>query len=256
MIVDTQIVSYCFSGHWEAKHAKDIEISSVTASEFLLFQTRESGKADYYVINPRRHGRFHSEALHYSYSKDAGSPKWAQAGARRTDNFVIDFSKQYQAYRMFGNDAISTIINNKNIEAFKLSISHLAKPRQKQLRKKIEFIFDNNMQCHRVNESICNISMNLLQKFERHIKPKENIKNTVNDLLILSTAIEHQKKLHTKDKVLANFAAEEYSVKAREKGDSIVVDFSTKTETPKTATQESKGYINKGWEYSFRKGNL
>ncbi|MCL1485932.1 MAG: hypothetical protein MH208_17540 [Marinobacter sp.] len=59
--------------------------------------------------------------------------------------------------------------------------------------------------------------MRLLEKFERHIKPKENIKNTVNDLLILATAIDKKKGLHTKDKVLANFAAEEYSGKNHRK---------------------------------------
>ena len=51
MITDTQIISYCFSKAWEEKKAKYAEISSVTASEFLLFHTRENSKVDYYVIN-------------------------------------------------------------------------------------------------------------------------------------------------------------------------------------------------------------
>jgi hypothetical protein len=171
LIVDTQIVSYCFSGHWKPEHAKGIEISSVTASEFLLFQTRENGKADYYVINPERYGRFHTEALLSTYSEHAGNVKWGKMGSRRSDSLIIDFSSQYQAYRMYGNDAISSIINNKNLEAFKLSILHLEKSRQKKLRKKIEYVFDNNMHCLSVNESVCNIGMKLLEKFERHINP-------------------------------------------------------------------------------------
>lgn len=256
MIVDTQIVSYCFSGHWKPEHAKGIEISSVTASEFLLFQTRENGKADYYVVNPERYGRFHAEALLSTYHKHAGNAKWAKMGARRTDSLVIDFSSQYQAYRMFGNDAISSIINNKNIEAFKLSISHLDKLKQKQLKNKIEYIFDNEMYCHRVNDAACDIGMKLLEKFEQHITPKENIKNTINDLLILATAIEKGKELHTKDKVLANFAAEEYLAKTTESRDSVIVDFSREYLPERKVNQESKGYINKGWAYSFAKGNL
>lgn len=256
MIVDTQIVSYCFSGYWEPEHAKGIEISSVTASEFLLFQTRENGKADYYVVNPERYGRLHAEALFSVYYEHAGNAKWAKMGSRRTDSLIIDFSSQYQAYRMFGNDAISSIINNRNLEAFKLSISHLEKPRQKQLKKKIEYIFDNDMHCHRVNEVVCDIGMKLLEKFERNINPKDNIKNTVNDLLILATAIEKEKALHTKDKVLAKFAAEEYSAKTTESSDSVIVDFSREALPERKVNQESKGYINKGWAYSFAKGNL
>jgi predicted nucleic acid-binding protein len=222
----------------------------------LLFKTRGNGKADYYVVNPERYGRFYTEALISAYSEYAGNVKWAKMGTRRTDSLIIDFSNQYQAYRMFGNDAISSIINNKNLEAFKLSISHLEKSRQKKLKNKIEYIFDNDIHCHRVNENVCNIGMRLLEKFERHIKPKENIKNTVNDLLILATAIDKKKGLHTKDKVLANFAAEEYSGKTIEKDESIMVDFSVESFPQRKVNQESKGYINKGWAYSFGKGNL
>jgi predicted nucleic acid-binding protein len=256
LIVDTQIISYCFSGHWKPEYAENVEISSVTASEFLLFHTRQNSKVDYYVINPERFGSFHSEVMMEAYAKHAGNIKWAKMGAKRTDSISIDFANQYQPYRMFGNNAITSIINTKNLNAFKLSISHLEKSKQKMLKKKLEFIFDNNMHCHRISENACNIGLDLLSKFEGNIKPKENIKNTINDLLILSTAIDHKKALQTEDKVLAKFAASIYSGKVIEASDAVVVDFTENNLSQSKTNKESKGYINRGWAYSFAKGNL
>lgn len=257
MIVDTQIISYCFSGHWSPDKARSVEISSVTASEFLLFHTRETGKVDYYVVNPNRYGNRHSYELISGYSEHAGNIKWAKMGSKRTDSMIIDFSSDYQPYRMFGNEAITSIINEKNIEAFKLSISHLDKEKQKVLKKKIEFIFDNEMLCHRVNESTCDISMSLLEKFQTNINPKDNIKNTINDLLILSTAIDKKMPLLTRDKVLGKFAATEYLGQIVNDSENLLVDFSSRPLNPKeNKNRDSKGYINRGWSYSFAKGNL
>ena len=256
MILDTQIISYCYSGHWEGKEANNAHVSSVTASEFLLFHTRENGKVDYYIVNPNRYGSRHSEALIAAYAEHAKNSKWAKMGAKRTDSIIIDFSNDYLAYRMFGNDAITEIINEKNLNAFKLSISHLDKPKRKMLKKKMEFILDNEMYCHRVNESTCNIGMELLEKFQQHITPKNNIKNTINDILILSTAIDRKVSLLTKDKVLGEFAAKEYSGQIIKNDSSLLVDFSSPNIEAKKAQSESKGYINRGWAYSFSKGNI
>jgi hypothetical protein len=256
LIVDTQIISYCYSGHWQKSEARKAEISSVTASEFLLFHTREDNNVDYYVINPNRYGTRHSLDLVKAYSEHAKNNKWAKMGARRTDSVIIDFSKDYQPYRMFGNEAIASIINDKHLDAFKLSILHLDKGIQKKLKNKMEFILDNNMICHRLNDAICDVGMTLLVSFQKHLTPKANIKNTVNDILILSTAINREKTLLTEDKVLGKFAASEFSAKFVEKEESMIVDFSSPQETKTKLSRESKGYINRGWAYSFTKGNL
>ena len=97
------------------------------------------------------------------------------------------------------------------MEAFRLSISHLEKSKQKNLKKKIEFLFDNEVQCHSINEETCAIAMELFSRFQDHIKPKDNIKNIINDLLILATAIERKMSILTVDKVLGKFAAKEHS---------------------------------------------
>ena len=232
------------------------EISSVTASEFLLFHTRKNGSVDYYVINFDKYGVRHLGAFIYDFLKYANNSKWAKMGSSRTDSIIINFSRDHQSYRIFGNEAITTIINNRNLKAFKFCISHLDKRIQKMLKKKMEFILDNGISCHSVNDAICNTGMILFEKFSRNNNPKNNIKNTMNDILILSTAIEKGIPLRTADKVLNRFAANEFSGKITKQEKSIIVKFPLSEENRVKVKCDSKGYINKGWFYSFSKGNL
>lgn len=256
MILDTQIISYCYSGYWKPDKAKSSEISAVTAAEFLLFHTRENGKVDYYVINPERYGSRHATALISAYSEYAGNLKWAKMGAKRTDSIIIDFSSDFQPYRIFGNYSITSIINERNMEAFKISISQLNKEKQKNLKKKMEFLFDNNVLCHSLSEDACDIALELFLRFQEHINPKENIKNTVNDLLILSTAVDKKTPILTMDRVLGRFAAKEHSGKIQSDSKNITIDFSIENGRKTKNNRESKGYINRGWSYSFLKGSL
>lgn len=253
MIYDTQIISYCYSGHWEEKKVQDAQISSVTASEFLLFHTRENSKADYYVINP-----FWFDGRHVPQPIEIfKNPKWAKGSVNRTDNVVIDLNGDYDSYRMFGNEAITEIINSKSMNIFQISIAHLNKNKQKMLKKKMEFLFDNNVLCHRLSNDDCELSMTLLSEFIKTFQVKNNIKNTVNDLLILATAMNQELELYTEDKVLGQFASNHYNATVIDNSDSIVVSFPPKEETQRIREKsESKGYINRGWQVSMRKGYL
>lgn len=253
MIYDTQIISYCHSGHWQNTSVSDAQISSVTASEFLLFHTRENSKADYYVMNPTwfnaRHAALPTETFKNS--------KWAKLGASRTDHIIIDLNSDFNSYRLFGNEAISEIINNKLMNIFELSIAHMNKKRQKALKEKMEFLLDNNIFCHRLSNDDCELAMNLLSEFTKTFQVKNNIKNTVNDLLILATAMNQGLNLYTEDKVLGLFARENYNATVFDNSNSIVVSFPPKEETQRIIEKsESKGYINRGWQYSMRKGNF
>ncbi|MDX2284938.1 MAG: hypothetical protein NW241_12300 [Bacteroidia bacterium] len=253
MILDTQIISYYFSGYWEAKEAMNAEISSVTASEFLLFHTRENNSVDYYVLDPERYIEEMVEMLMLEHAKN---PKWAKLGRRRTDSLIIDFSKDFPPYRLYGNKAITSIINNQKIKIFKASIAHLKKERQKMLSRKIEFLFDYEIKCHGIDESVCNIGMDLFEKFQSNISPKNNIKNTINDILILATSANMKQSLVTQDKVLGRFASEVYNGKIEDYKTEIMIDFPSDESKIERKNKESKGYVNRGWSYSFKKGKL
>ena len=61
MITDTQVLSYYHKGALPAP-SEPIRISSITAAEFLLIQSEDHNKANYYPILPSRL-RHHGEEL-------------------------------------------------------------------------------------------------------------------------------------------------------------------------------------------------
>ena len=227
MIVDTQIISYRFKGNPLGNKSASNEISSVTASEFLLFKTGENNKPDYYILHPARYAHLAISGMLLTLDDHFKNQKWARLGGNRTDSFTIDFNNQFVPYRIFGNEAISEIINNKNYDIYKLSIAHLPKNKQKYLKKRIEYIFDSNYICHPVNESIIDFSMNLYLDLEEKYNFKSDIKNSINDLLILSTAYLNGKVLYTEDKLLNVFAAEKLAGTITKKHDGLILDFSS-----------------------------
>jgi predicted nucleic acid-binding protein len=241
MMVDTQILSYRFKGIDKDIHSKSWVISSITANEFLETQPKDSKKPDYYIIHPAR----------YPHLFNLLDAKCAKMGEHRTDQVIIDFGNQFPAYREFGNEAISEIINQKKIETYKLSISHFPKQKQKDRLKKLMYILDNDYQCYSLTKSALEEGLSLFSQFTSKHNCKANIRNTVNDILILATAIDRKKVLLTHDKLLNRFAAEYYEVPIEQDKNELLIDFSKKA-VDQSKNRESKGYINSGWSYAVR----
>lgn len=241
MMVDTQILSYRFKGIDKDIHSKTWAISSITANEFLESQPKDSKTPDYYIIHPAR----------YPHLFNLLDAKCAKMGQHRTDQVIIDFGNQFPAYREFGNEAISEIINQKKIEIYKLSISHFPKEKPKDRLKKLMYILDNDYHCYSLTKSALEEGLSLFSQFTSKHNCKANIRNTVNDILILATAIDRKKVLLTHDKLLNRFAAEYYEVPIEQDKNELLIDFSKKA-VDQSKNRESKGYINSGWSYAVR----
>lgn len=97
--------------------------------------------------------------------------------------------------------------------------------------------------------------MNLYLELEEKYNFKSDIKNSINDLLILSTAYLNGKSLYTEDKLLKVFVAEKLSGTITKKDDGVILDFSSEEDLQRRISKESKGYINRGWSYSIMHGN-
>lgn len=248
LIIDTQILSYRFKGVEEDIHNTPLAIASITANEFLVAQSKESEQPDYYTIHPAKYPN-----LEYNSSTidHFGNPKSAKLGARRTDQIIIDFGTQFSAYREFGNEAISEIINEKKLDVYKISIAHLPKQRQKYLLRRLKYITDNNYHCYPLTKTALAQALSLFAEFTSQHNCKGNIRNTINDLLILATAIDKEKKFLTNDKLLNRFAAEYYKAPIHRCEDELLIDFSEK-QVERRKSRESKDYINKGWSYAIR----
>lgn len=248
LIIDTQVLSYRFKGVEVDIPNTRLAIASITANEFLVAQAKESEQPDYYIIHPARYPnlQYNASALDHF-----GNPKSAKLGARRTDRIIIDFGTQFSAYREFGSEAISEIINEKNLDVYKLSIAHLPKQRQKYLLSRLKYIFDNNYYCYSLTKAALGQALSLFSEFTSQHNCKGNIRNTINDLLILATAIDRGKKFLTNDNLLNRFAAEYYETPIHKREDELLIDFSEK-KAERRKSKESKGYINKGWSYAIR----
>jgi hypothetical protein len=125
VITDTQILSYYFNGS-AAIPKESLRISSITAAEFLLIQTENPTKANYYPILPVL-ARHRPQSIGVRFRFD--SKRHAAAGKHRTDQIILTFGPS-ESYVEYGSLAITQLINERHGELFALCISHLAKPRR------------------------------------------------------------------------------------------------------------------------------
>jgi len=254
-ITDTQILSYYYKRTLSIPR-DPLTISSITAAEFLLIQSETPNKANYYPILPSR--------LHYGPGPIsgqlpalrilAGSRKRLAAGKHRTDQLLLDFGGRFPTFIEFGSVAISQIINGGVTTLFATSISHLDKDLQKELRAKLDFLVGAEVQCVPVTREIATVGMNLLAAFLDKYEAKRNPRNTVNDILILSTAINRSSPLLTEDSLLKRFAADFLQAKYEEKTPvGLLIDFSSSEVSNRRKPLESRSYTNRGWQIVERR---
>ena len=239
-IVDTQIISYSFKSVKDFTVNNDL-IPSIVAIEFLLMQTDNSFSANYYIP---KISRFHIDML-------GGLKIDHPFNKKSTDSLIFDFGQLHKPFAIFSNFNVSDLINTKNSALFDSSVSYLDKERQKDLKKKFRFLLDNDIHCEPILEDDINIGYDLLDKFIIKHNSKSDFKNTWNDILILSKAINKQLPLLTEDKLLNRFAADNYNKKAIEENGVLKIDFSDIMLIKRMTNNESKGYINRGWEYKM-----
>lgn len=252
-LVDTQIVSFAQKGDdAAAKKVRGAGISSITAAEFLLMQGVSGGRPDYYVLDPQRFRHLRMGVL-YAVNDHWGNKKWAAGNHHRTDQLILEFGKDYPRYIEYGNLAIAEILNQRMTELFRLSISHLEKGKQKYRRKRFDYLLQQELECHPVTKPIAQLAVELFGAFVSAHSPKSNIRNTLNDMLILATARSNGLDLLTEDKLLNQFGAEYCGVKASIEGGWLRVRFREAKPAAKTPMRESKGYINRGWEVKVRR---
>lgn len=95
----------------------------------------------------------------------------------------------------------------------------------------------------------------ILGQFLDRYEAKQNPRNTINDIIILSTAIEHSVPLLTEDNLLRRFSAELMGALCFEQPHSqLLIDFTAPEVSDRRRPFESKGYINRGWQVLERRG--
>jgi hypothetical protein len=172
-------------------------------------------------------------------------------GKQSTDQVILDFGNLYPTIVEYGNLAIATLINKRITDVFYASVKFLDKKDKKTISKRFDFLVDNTVKCIPLSAEIISTSMNLLTKFTEKYNLKANFRNSLNDILILATAIESSALLFTEDSLLNEFAAAEYAGNIEKKDACMTVDFIAREKTQSRKRSDSKGYINRGWQARF-----
>ncbi|MEZ0000750.1 hypothetical protein [Sinorhizobium fredii] len=235
MMVDTQILSYVYKGREIA--LSSARISSVAAHEFLeAYDPASTTRFRYYIK--------YQSGRHFGIP--AVSPAQRKGGA--VQRLVLDFGSDYPQLIEFNSRATASIINDRNIPAFGHVLSSLDKTVQKKLRPRFAFLCDKVDECVPLSPQTAELAIQLLWEFVQNNNVKGNFRNSVNDMMILATAISGREHLLTEDNLLMRFAATRLQAPIREFGQNLIeIDFERNTEGQKRSSNESKGYINRGW---------
>lgn len=256
VITDTQIISYYFKNAM-AVPKEPIRISSVTAAEFLQIQSSQHNKANYYPILPTRfkHSGVLTGLAGYGAPIRAlfDSRRHAAQGKRRTDQLILDFGPNIPTYIEFGSIAITQLINERHDQLYSASIAHLDKAVQKKLTARFRFLLDEGVFCVAMTPAVATVGLNLLGLFMDRYQAKENTRNTINDVLVLATAIKEKSRILTRDNLLVRFSAEVMTAPTKEEGDHLNIDFSLPLTSDRRNSLESKGFVNRGWKVLERR---
>lgn len=248
-ILDTQIISYALKGRYGLP-LDGKTISAITANEFLMVQGSNLAQANYYVPVLSR--------FHFPESTDGISPTSRRLGMDHpfrkivTDQVIIDFGNEYPTIVEYGNLAISLLINKQVSGIFHDAIKFLDKQQRKIIRKRFDFLLENKVRCQPLAKTSVRVAMELLQEFRKEHNLKENFRNSFNDMLILASAIDTSALLITEDSLLNKFASKQFTGAYQIQDGIATIDFSQDSLATRHKSRESKGYINKSWQVSFR----
>lgn len=125
---------------------------------------------------------------------------------------------------------------------------HSTKKSQKKLKPRFAFICNNVEECVPITVPTAEIGIELLWRFVQNNNLKNSFRNSVNDMMILASAISSKDDLITEDNLLARFAARERGATVHDAGSGrIKINFGAPMPVTNRINRESKGYINRSW---------
>ncbi|MGB5981353.1 MAG: hypothetical protein WBG46_04340 [Nonlabens sp.] len=246
--LDTNILYNKHSGKEKDLNIKRKFITSINALEFLKnIEKKHHNKAKYHI--PYTNNHIHQ--MQFVRMKKSNYP----FSKRYSDSIVFDFSQDFESYTLYNNKSISQVINNKGKELFYSSIEFLDKPLNKDIKNKFKFILENKLNCDILKPEDIELSYDLLTKFLKKYSLKADFRNCWNDILILARCINEGAKLHSSDNLLNTFTSEVYNGKIQKTENGIEIEFPKNNENSENTwtKNQSKGYINRGWQYKMNK---
>jgi hypothetical protein len=248
-LIDTNILYYKFEN---PKYKIDVQgknISSINALEFLRNIEKVHPNSAPYFIPLYKNINHHFSAL---LAKSHGDKPFNKI---HSDYVTFEFNNEFPSYNLYNNLSVQFAVNYRQNELLKASIKFLPKVNYKEIYSKFGFLTGSELNCISLEERDLDLSLELLSKFLLNHSLKEDFRNCWNDLLIASTAVNRNLKLVSKDKLLNQFISSELGVKPRKITDAITeFDFSSNEVSDRKHEKfESKGYINRSWNYHLKR---
>ncbi|WP_341718788.1 hypothetical protein QQG74_03145 [Micromonospora sp. FIMYZ51] len=250
--VDTMIVSYAWKG--VSGYAIDGRtLSSVAAQEFLLVHTKDLKTPRYYMPRPP-HLRSQGPSLLRVGEKGLSGPQQHARRRKYTDRLFIDFASDHPTIFEYGHNRLAGAINGGEIQYYETCIRDLDRQLRRDLLGRFTFLVHNRVKCVALTPKTVESMFPLLNEFSRTNNPKKNFRNTINDMLVLSTALEGRASLFSKDEALNRFAADFYRAPfKRVASHALCIDFDGGASNRRQPI-ESKGYVNRSWQVIERRG--
>ncbi|MGN0707756.1 MAG: PIN domain-containing protein [Faecalibacterium sp.] len=248
--IDTQIISYKFNGRKNLFDG-DIhgrKISSIVALEFLGLMVKSENRARMYpFVLAKNHSPLPVQVPHRT--------KGRELGIGCTDRMIIDFNGDFDSIIIFSNEAISRLINKKDLSTLLFfAKSSLDKFSYKQFRRKVEFLINNDIVVVPLSQESVNTMHRIYEMIKDNYNVKSNYRNSIMDLLILSTAIENEEPLITLDKEL-NKVLEKCcpDIEISNSPNGLARITYLNKSNKKSNENGNKGYTNNGWRVMLQK---
>lgn len=251
--VDTQIISYKYKGNKEL-FAGDINgrcISSIVALEFLGIMIKGQNRAKMYPVKLKGP---HPGVMATLEHKKRGF----ELGKNSTDKLVIDFNGEFDSIVIYSNEAISHLINEKDLDTLLLFAQlSLDKEEYKKFRERAQFLVDNNMVVVPITREIVNRMYGIYEDIKHDYNVKDNYRNSFMDLLIVATAVEKREKIISKDKELNKVLKKRCGyLNVSIYAEGITCIHYQESNGKNEMKNDNKGYVNNSWKVMIRKDNI
>ena len=251
--IDTQIISYKFKNNKELFYG-DIKgrlISSIVALEFLGILKKNENRTKMY---PFKLKGFHPIM---PFVMKHGK-KGFELGKKSTDKLIIDFNGEFDSIVIYSNEAISYLINDKDIDTLLFFAKNsLDKEDFKRFRERAQFLINNEITVVPVTQETVVKMQCIYEDIKNEYNVKDNYRNSFMDLLILAAAVEKEERLISQDKELNKVlkkCCEYLNISIYSKGISSI-DYNDKR-MEKDVKSDNKGYINNSWRIMIKKGKI
>ncbi|GAU66664.1 hypothetical protein SSP35_03_03120 [Streptomyces sp. NBRC 110611] len=251
-IADTQIISYAMKGVLKESIA-GFTIPSTVAHEFLTVRDRNTGKSRYFTPSPQILSVPPRVTPETGPAVVMDRPGNMPRFRNRTDRLVMDFNNEFPSIVEHGHMGMAALINSAGDRIFREAIFHLPKKEKKALTAKFHFLIEEKIRCIPINGQHAQLAFDLLRSLiASGVNLKANFRNSLNDMIILATALKSKSSLWTEDDLLANFAKRHLEPDVSFRDGVYRIEFPERS-SERQKSRESKGYVNTGWRFALHR---